>query len=267
MPITTKVFIVTGAGNGIGQAVVRNLINRGTRVFATDLDAVGLETTTALVGAVPELRTAVLDVTDRAAVAALPAQVHAAFGQVDGLVNVAGIIQPFVRFADLTYQQIAKVMDVNFWGVVYTCQAFLPVLAERPHASLVNVASMGGFVPVPGQSAYGASKAAVKLLSEAIYAESLDTSVAVTTVFPGGIATDIASNSGAVIPGRDGSEEAVTSLTTAEDAAKQIVDAIESGRPRLRIGKDARLMDRLSRLMPRRSSELVARKMAGLLND
>lgn len=265
MQLTDRVFVVTGGGNGIGREVVRELLARGAQVAAVDVRPEALEETAALVRAGDRLSTHLLDLSDRDAVAALPDAVVAAHGQVDGLLNVAGIIQQFVPFAELDHAHMEKVLAVNFWGVVHTCEAFLPLLAARPEACLLNVSSMGGFVPVPGQTVYGASKAAVKLLTEGLYAELRTSTVAVTVVFPGGVATDIADHSGAAVPGL-GEADAPTSLTTPTDAARQIVDAVASGRLRVVIGKDARLLDRLSRLMPKRTIDLVARKMAALLD-
>ena len=266
MQVAGRVFVVTGGGNGIGREVVRGLLARGARVAAVDLSAEGLAETVSLAGAGDRLSTHTVDITERAAVDALPAAVHAAHGQVDGLLNVAGIIQPFVRFADLEHRQIEKVMAVNFWGVVHTTQAFLPHLSRRREAAVVNVASMGAFVPVPGQSAYGASKAAVMLLTEALYAELRDTAVAVTLVLPGGVATHIAENSGAEVPGRPADAEAsAATLTTAPDAGRQIIEGMEKGSFRVVIGKDARMLDRISRLSPRRATDLVAKRMASLL--
>lgn len=85
----------------------------------------------------------------------------AAHGPTDGLINIAGIIQPFVHIKDLEFEQIERVMDVNFWGTLNTVKAFLPGLLKRPISSQVNVSSLGAILPVPGQSAYGTSKAAV----------------------------------------------------------------------------------------------------------
>lgn len=157
-------------------------------------------------------------------------------------------------------------MAVNFWGVVHTTQAFLPHLVQRRAAAVVNVASMGALAPVPGQSVYGASKAAVMLLTEALYAELRGTSVAVTVVFPGGVATRIAEHSGASIPGRDADAGSAGSLTTASDAARQLIEkGLENGSFRVVIGKDARMLDRMSRLSPHRATDLVATRMASLL--
>ncbi len=269
MQIHDKVFVVTGGGNGIGREVVLALLARGALVAAVDLSEEGLDHTRALAptAGADRLSTHVVDVTDAAAVDALPEAVRVAHGRVDGLLNVAGIIQPFVRFTELDAAQIERVLAVNLWGVIHTSKAFLPHLRERREACLVNVSSMGAFVPVPGQTIYGASKAAVKLLTEGLYAELKDTTVAVTGVYPGGTATDIAAHSGAVLPGADASSssDAPTSLTSAADAARQIVEAVETGAYRVVIGKDARMLDRLSRLAPKRATDLVARRMASLL--
>ena len=187
MNITGKVFVVTGGGNGIGREVVLALLAKGARVAALDLRAEGLESAAALAGVGERLSTHVIDITDRAAVEKLPETVTAAHGAVDGLVNVAGIIHQFKPISELTFAEIEKVMNVNFWGTVNTVKTFLPALLARPEASIVDVSSMGALVPFPGQSAYGASKAAVKLFTEGLYAELRGTGVAVTVVFPGAV--------------------------------------------------------------------------------
>lgn len=265
MRIQGNVFVVTGGGNGIGREVVLALLGRGARVAAVDVRAESLEETASIAAAGDRLSVHVCDLTDRSAVEALPAAVVDVHGRVDGLLNVAGIIQQFVPFADLSYDEMERVLAVNLWGVLHTTKAFLPHLLDRPAACVVNVSSMGGLAPVPGQTIYGASKAAVKLFTEGLYAELLGTRVAVTTVFPGGVGTGIADNSGAAIPGMDESSDLAANLTTPQDAASQIVAGVEKGSYRVVIGRDARALDLLSRLVPRRTTELVAKKMADLL--
>jgi NAD(P)-dependent dehydrogenase (short-subunit alcohol dehydrogenase family) len=265
MDVAGRVFVVTGGGNGIGREVVLELLRRGARVAAVDLSAEGLAETARLAAA-PEgrLSTHELSVADRAAVEALPEAVIAAHGQVDGLLNIAGIIQRFVKVADLSIEEIERVMAVNFWGTLYTTKTFLPHLLARPQASLLNVSSMGGLVPVPGQGAYGASKGAVKLLTECLYAELRDTNVAVTVVFPGGVGTDITGNSGVDAPVVQGGGK--TPKVTAPDAAgRKIVDAVADGTFRVLIGSDATMLDRLSRVAPTRAITTVADQMRKLL--
>ncbi|PKN83701.1 MAG: short-chain dehydrogenase, partial [Chloroflexi bacterium HGW-Chloroflexi-7] len=197
MKIAEKVFVVTGGGNGIGRELVLQLVNGGARVAAVDISETGMQETVKLAGSQGDkISTHVVDITDSTAVEALPEKVIAAHGSVDGLINNAGIIQPFVKVADLTFPQISKVFDVNFTGLMFMTKAFLPHLLKRPEAHIINLSSMGGFLPVPGQTIYGASKAAVKLFTEGLHSELLETNVHVTLVFPGAIKTNITVNSG-----------------------------------------------------------------------
>lgn len=173
MQIPGKVFVVTGGANGIGREVVRALLERGARVAAVDLSEPALAETARL-AVTDRLTTHAMDITDAEAVQRLPDEVIEAHGAVDGVVNVAGIIQRFVPISELDIAEMEKVFAVNFWGTVRMTKAFLPHLSQRPEASVVNVGSMGGLVPVPGQSAYGASKAAVQLFTEGLFAELID---------------------------------------------------------------------------------------------
>jgi short-subunit dehydrogenase len=265
MHIAQKVFVVTGAGNGIGRETTLRLLTGGASVAGVDLNADGLAVTARLAGAGDRFSPHVVNITDREAVAGLPAAVEAAHGQVDGIVNIAGVIQQFVKVVDLPFSEIDKVMNVNFGGVMNMCKAFLPTLLARPEAAILNVASMGSYAPVPGQAVYGASKAAVKLLTEALYAELLDTNVQVSVVFPGAIGTDIAANSGVSLAGDASTETATYRTTSPVQAGKVIVTAIEKARFRSTIGSDAAAMDRLARLNPRFATTLIAKQMGELL--
>lgn len=266
MDVNGKVFAVTGAGNGIAREVTLQLLAKGARVAGIDLNAEGLQQTAALANAGDRFTQHVVNITDREATAALPAQVIAEHGQVDGLLNIAGVIQQFVKVIDLPFSEIEKVMNVNFWGVINMVKAFLPELVERPQASILNVSSMGGYAPVPGQAVYGASKAAVMLLTEALYAELLGTNVAVTVIFPGAIGTNIAQNSGvAITADADSAEAPKHKMTAPSEAGRVIVDALEKGKFRATIGSDAAMLDRLARLSPKKATEIVAKQMADLL--
>ncbi|HEY7796447.1 MAG TPA: SDR family NAD(P)-dependent oxidoreductase, partial [Microbacteriaceae bacterium] len=166
MKIEDKVIVVTGAGSGMGREIALQMADRGAIIAAVDLDEEALEQTKIM--ATRNVETFVLDVTSQSSVKALPKKVVAEFDHVDGLINNAGIIQPFVKISELTREQAEKVMDVNFWGVFDLTKAFLPELAKRPEAHIMNISSMGAYAPVPGQSLYGASKAAVKLFTEGL---------------------------------------------------------------------------------------------------
>jgi short-subunit dehydrogenase len=209
-----------------------------------------------------------VNVTDRDAVEALPAAVIEQHGDVDGLINNAGIIQPFVLVKDLDYAAIDRVLNINLYGVIYMTKAFLPHLLERPEGHIANVSSMGGFLPVPGQTVYGASKAAVKLFTEGLYSELLNTNVRVTVVFPGAIGTEITKNSGVDMGNADEAEAGSGYKTLPpSEAAEIIVDAIEKDAFRVLVGSDARFMDFLYRLAPKRAVKMIFDQMKELLGN
>jgi short-subunit dehydrogenase len=262
MQVADKVWVVTGAGQGMGRELALELLHRGARVAAVDRDREALEETAVRAGRDAGLSTHVVDVTDRAAVTALPAAVVEAHGAVDGVVNNAGVIQPFVTLADLDDAAIERVLDVNLMGTLHMVRAFLPHLVARPRAHIANVSSMGGFFPFPGQTMYGASKAAVKLLTEGLYAELLDTSVSVSVVIPGAVATHIAENSGLTAPTAASSR---VPMTPADRAAQLIVEGIEKDRLHIYVGRDAKLMSVAIKIAPRLSIRLVQRQMSKML--
>ena len=169
MKIQGKTLLVTGGGSGIGRALVLNLLSRGANVAAVDVHDATIQETKQLAGTFSKnLSIHVVNITDTHAVAQLPQKIIETHGSIDGIINNAGIIQPFQKVNDLSMESIQKVMDVNFYGMLYVTKSFLPHLLERPDAHIVNISSMGGFLPVPGQTVYGASKAAVKLFTEGL---------------------------------------------------------------------------------------------------
>jgi short-subunit dehydrogenase len=264
MQLAGKVIVVTGAGSGMGREIALELVRRKAKVALVDFRKETLAETVKLVKALGgECSSHLLDVSDAKAVLALPTAVKKALGEADGLVNNAGIIQPFVMVKDLSLEDAHHVMNVNFTGPLMLTKAFLPGLIARPEAHILNVSSMGAYAPVPGQSVYGASKAAIKLFTEGLRSELLSTKVGVTVVFPGAIATNIAANSG--MDTTAFSSESTFPTTKADVAAKLMVDAIASNKPRLVIGKDAKTMDFLSRLNPIYAAKLIYKQMGSLL--
>lgn len=185
MKAENKVIVVTGGGSGMGRELVLNLLGKGAKVVAIDINETALQETAKLAGSNTEaLGLFVTNITDRSAVESLLEKVINKFGHVDGIINNAGIIQPFIKVNELSYETIERVMNINFYGTLYLIKTFLPHLLTRPEAHIVDISSMGGFLPVPGQTIYGASKAAVKLLTEGLNSELTNTNVKVTVVFP-----------------------------------------------------------------------------------
>lgn len=269
MKVLNKVFVVTGGGNGIGRQLVLALVHKGAHVAAVDINEAALQETQKLAGDLAsKISIHVVNITDQKAVEALPDQVMSAHGSIDGLINDAGIIQPFVRLNDLTYPQIERVMNVNFFGMLYMTKAFLPHLLKRPEAHIANVSSMGGFLPVPGQTLYGASKAAVKLFTEGLHSELLDTNVHVTVIFPGAIGTNISVNSGVMTPEQSNSVDRSKMKTTApEEAASIILDGIEKNKYQVFVGSDSKMLNLFTRFAPEKAAKFIFDQMKSLLPD
>ncbi len=253
--IKGKVVVITGAGSGIGRALAYDVARRGARLAISDVDEVGLAETARhvkVIGAqVHEQR---LDVTDRAAVLAYADTVVAEYGTVNIVVNNAGIA--FTGdIEDMTFEQIERVVDVDFWGVVNGTKAFLPHLIASGEGHVVNISSLFGLLSMPGQGAYNAAKFAVRGFTEALRQEMIISGhpVEVTCVHPGGIKTAIARNADAV-EGMDAAKlaevfDSKLAKTSPEQAAKTILRAVLGNRPRAVVGLDARFLDLFIRLV------------------
>ena len=162
------VVVLTGAASGIGAALAANLARRGMHLALVDLNAAGLEATAAQARAAGvTVSTHAMDVADHAAVAALPAAVLAQHGRVTALVNNAGVALGGL-FEQVDAGDFDWLMDINFGATVRLTRAFLPVLAREGAAQLVNVSSIFGIIAPPGQTAYAASKFAVRGFSESL---------------------------------------------------------------------------------------------------
>ncbi|MBI2382475.1 MAG: SDR family NAD(P)-dependent oxidoreductase [Gammaproteobacteria bacterium] len=249
-----KVAVVTGAGSGIGRALAHNLASKGCKLALADIDAAGLQETAA--GIDTEVLTQKLDVADRAAVYAFADAVKGRFGTAHVVVNNAGVAVS-QTIADLGYQDFEWLMGINFWGVVHGTKAFLPMLLAQDEGAVVNISSVFGLFAWPAQGAYNAAKFAVRGFTECLRIELRDTDVKAISVHPGGIKTNIVRNARVHVDHR-GRRDAKAladefqrlARTTPEKAAQIIVDGIERGRPRVLVGPDAVLMDKIQRLMP-----------------
>lgn len=266
MRLAEKTMVVTGGGSGIGEQLVLELLQRGANVAAVDLRQESLDALAKKADVGPRLSLHLANVADRERIAALPDEVIAHHGAVHGLINNAGIIQPFVHLKDLEYDVIQRVLDVNLMGTLYAVKAFVPHFLQQPEAHIANVSSMGGFLPVPGQTVYGAAKAAVKLMSEGLYAELLDTNVGVSVVMPGAIATNITQNSGVETPGGEAAaDDPPFQPTSAQDAARIILRGIEQKKLHVLVGKDAKAMFAASRIAPKHATHFIQKQMKSLL--
>jgi NAD(P)-dependent dehydrogenase (short-subunit alcohol dehydrogenase family) len=260
LKLSGRTAVVPGAAGGIGRGIALALARRGCHVALADIDKAALARTTAEIAGQESARSLRvshyrLDVANRAAVAALPAQVMAAHGAVDILVNNAGVALggTFLEIAESDFDWL---LGINFWGVVQMTRAFLPLLSNSEEARVVNVSSLFGLIAPPGQTAYAASKFAVRGFSESLRHELADTRVGVTVVHPGGIATSIAKN--ARMPASLSDDEAAKRRTffdsfltmPPETAGEIIVRGVERRKARILVGSDAKYAELVERLMP-----------------
>lgn len=250
---TDKVAVITGAGSGIGRALAIELAGRGARLALSDVDAVAVADTVARcekLGATA--RDYHLDVADRAAVLAHADEVVGDFGGVDLVVNNAGVAL-MASVQDMSWEDLDWIVGINFWGVVHGTKAFLPHLIASGDGHLVNISSVFGLIGVPTQSAYNATKFAVRGFTEALRQEMLieKRRVGVSCVHPGGISTNIARDARAqgMSAQQRATEFARIARTTPPEAARTIIRGIERNRPRILIGADARVIDALPRVL------------------
>jgi len=250
------VTVVTGAGSGIGRALAQRLALAGSAMALADVDERGLEGTIASLPAKTASVTAhVVDVADEQAMRAFAEDAIARHGRVQVLINNAGVAL-IGNFEQISLDDFRWLMNVNFWGAVYGVRYFLPELKKQPRAHIVNLSSIFGLVAPAGQSAYSASKFAIRGFTECLRHELEGTSVVVTSVHPGGIATPIARRArvGALTP-RATQTEAIALFERVarippERAAETILEGVERCEGRVLIGRDAKAIDLLQRLKP-----------------
>ena len=266
MNIHNKIIVVTGAGSGMGREMALQLVKKGAKVAMVDINQQSLEETANLAGE-SNVSLHKVNIASREEVEALPGAVIGHHGAVDGIINNAGIIQPFIDVNDLGYDKIERIMNINFYGTLYMTKAFLPHLLKRPEAHIANVSSMGGFIPFPGQTFYSASKAAVKILTEGLYSELKNSNVHVTVIHPGAVNTNIMSNSGVQTKAQESAskENQANMALSAEKAAAIMIRGIEKNKFRVLVGKDARMLDVFYRIAPRRAVDFIVKQMGKMM--
>jgi NAD(P)-dependent dehydrogenase (short-subunit alcohol dehydrogenase family) len=256
------VAVVTGAGSGIGRALAHALAARGADLALADIDAAKLgETREALPPGTRVIGRA-LDVSKLPAMRVFRDDVEREFGRVSLLINNAGV-SLYGSFEDVSLEDLEWIMGVNFWGTVYGCNLFLPLLMQEPEANIVTLSSVFGLISPPLQIGYSASKFAVRGFSEVLRHELAGTSVNVTVVHPGGIRTSIASSArrgagaDAASYARDTKAFEAALVLAPEEAARRILRAVLRDRPRLLIGRDAAAIDLIQRCFPARYMEVL----------
>lgn len=261
-----SVAVITGAASGIGRALALRFAGDGVAgVAISDINKEGLDETAAMIAKLDVPVSAhVVDVSKLDQVRGFADEIVARHGRVTHLINNAGV-GLVGTFDQLSIEDFEWLMGVNFWGVVYGCKVFLPILLREEKAHLINVSSVFGLIAPPEQTAYCASKYAVRGFTESLRHELAETNVSVACVHPGGIKTNIIKNARV---GEDASEEWKTqgtelfekiTRTTAEEAADVIIKGIRNGNPRILIGQDAKQISKTSRLFPKKYLKILER--------
>lgn len=259
MKVKGKRIIVTGAGSGIGKAVTLELLSKGAYVAALDINEKSLNDLKKETSNNSRLSLYVVDIANDDSLNKFKEDYFKNYSVVDGLINNAGIIQPFINVDKIEFDVINKVMNINFFGPLKLTKLFLPELLNRPEAHIVNVSSMGGFFPFPGQTIYGASKAAVKLFTEGLYSELLNTNVHVTVVFPGAVATNITSNSNVRV--QTGDSNSKYKALSPVKAADIIIKGMEKNKFKVYVGSDSKLMNFMYKVNSKAAIKFINKKM------
>lgn len=187
-----KTVLVTGAASGIGRAFALAAAKKGARMVITDVNEKGLSETADSIAnqGGTLLLSRVCDVGDFEAVSALASDVHAGFGPIHVLANVAGVAT-FAQVEDMAHKDWKRVIDVNLWGVVHFIEAFTPQMVKAGRGHIINVSSLAGLMGVPWHGVYSATKFAVNGLSEVLRLDLEKHGIDVTVVCPGAVNTGL----------------------------------------------------------------------------
>lgn len=269
-----KVVVITGAGSGMGREIALRCAARGARVALADYHRPGADETGRLIeNQGGRFTVHQVDVSRLDDVRRLVDEVLSHHQVVDAVFNNAGIIPKFEHFEASDYGVMERMLAVNLWGVVYGSREFLPHLLKRPEAALVNTSSAAGLLGYLGMAPYVASKFAVRGFTEALRMEYHAHPLTVTLVHPGAIATPIKANS--PFASAEDKKAAATQfeeqknnrhLTSAPEAARQIVEGVMKGNSRVIVGRDARIQDLAARLLPKAHTGLFHRFLKGQLS-
>lgn len=262
---SNKVAAITGAGSGMGRALAVQLAKLDCAVAISDVvDENLLETESLIKEYDVKVTRHLVDVSDRSVMEQYASEVNATHGKVNLIFNNAGV-SVTDSAEHMNYEDFEWLMNINFWGVVHGTRAFLPYLKEASEAHIINTSSIFGILSFPTQSAYNASKFAVRGYTESLRQELADTHIGVSCVHPGGVKTNIIKTSRYTpsdneSPTKEEFEENFEQMAalTSDEAALIILRGVEKNKARILVGKDAKLLTWISRLAPVNYPRLLA---------
>lgn len=244
-----KVVVITGAGSGIGRALALEFQSLGARLALCDVNQKTLSETQQLVG--EDTYGACFDIANRESVYEFASRVHEHFGQIDVVVNNAGVALGKGTTSEVTIEQYEWLLGINLWGMIYGSLAFLPLLRQRRESSLVNISSVFGLHGIPGQTAYCTSKFGIRGFTESLVLEERisKTGVAVACVHPGGIQTNIAKAAMKTAADKKALENIERAfITPPSKAAQRIINGIKRKKSRIIVGPDGMFLYLLTKL-------------------
>lgn len=262
---SNKVAAITGAGSGMGRALAVQLAKLDCAVAISDVVDENLRETESLIKEYEvKVTRHLVDVSDRSVMEQYANEVNATHGKVNLIFNNAGV-SVTDSAEHMNYEDFEWLMNINFWGVVHGTRAFLPYLKEASEAHIINTSSIFGILSFPTQSAYNASKFAVRGYTESLRQELADTHIGVSCVHPGGVKTNIIKTSRYTpsdneSPTKEEFEENFEQMAalTSDEAALIILRGVEKNKARILVGKDAKLLTWISRLAPVNYPRLLA---------
>jgi NADP-dependent 3-hydroxy acid dehydrogenase YdfG len=254
-----KIVVITGAGSGIGRALAMAFAQQGAKLALNDFQASSLQETQRLLEekSTQKAFCSVFDVSNKESVFAFAEAVVGHFGAVDVVINNAGISMGIHIFDQASLDDIERLFDINFKGVLYGCKAFIPHLLTRPESVLINVASIFGLTGIANAEAYAASKFAVNGLTLSLMQTYHNTNLTIQCVYPGGIKTNIVANAISKNPDNNSDFEEKFLKRSPESAAETILKGIKQRKSRILIGREAHTLDIAVRVAPILGCQLV----------
>ncbi|WP_410632076.1 SDR family oxidoreductase [Amycolatopsis sp. cmx-4-83] len=242
-----KVVVITGGGQGIGAATASALSRLGAKVVIGDLDQVRAKDTVANLDA----EALPLDVTDIAGFTEFLDEVERRHGRIDVLINNAGIM-PLAHLEEESDATTRRQLEINLHAVIHGTREAMKRMRPRRSGHIVNVASFAGKAGFPGAATYCATKHAVVGLSEAVHLELHGSGVRISCVMPAIVRTELASGLG---------EAKLFKSSRPEDVADAIVATLRKPRFEVFVPRSVGTMGKLTRLLPRRAGEALARAL------
>lgn len=270
--LKNKVVVITGAGSGIGRALALQFSKESCHLAINDFNEAALDETISLLNKSESRKVvkAVFDVSDKTAFKAFANKVESEYGQVDVMINNAGVALGKISIDKIELEDFEWLMGINFWGMVYGSKFFLPLLKKQKEAALLNVSSIFGFAGIAYQGAYCSSKFAIRGFTESLMQESMIDfpNVTIHSIHPGGIKTNIAAESKNIDPEMDEAEEKKVRenfekmlVTAPSSIAEHIIDCIRKKKKRIVFGHRAKGIDWLTRMFPQRYHKMIVNEI------